>query len=66
MALFQFNVVTGILIAFLSNYLLFGITEEAWRWMLGIQAVPSLFFFMAEIFPDKVREQGQTLGSFIH
>ena len=44
-ALFQFNVVSGILIAFVSNYLLFGISDEAWRWMLGVQAFPSLLFF---------------------
>jgi len=44
-ALFQFNIVSGILIAFLSNYLLFGVGEESWRWMLGVQAIPSLFFF---------------------
>src|SRR5688572_9206022 len=41
-ALFQFNVVSGILIAFISNYLLFGVGEDAWRWMLGVQAFPSL------------------------
>lgn len=45
-ALFQFNVVSGILIAFVSNYLLFGIGEDAWRWMLGVQALPSLLFFI--------------------
>jgi sugar porter (SP) family MFS transporter len=45
-ALFQFNVVSGILIAFVSNYLLFGVGEEAWRWMLGIQAFPALLFFI--------------------
>jgi sugar porter (SP) family MFS transporter len=44
-ALFQFNVVSGILIAFVSNYLLFGIGEEAWRWMLGVQAFPAFLFF---------------------
>ncbi len=44
-ALFQFNVVSGILIAFISNYLLNGISEESWRWMLGVQAIPSLLFF---------------------
>ncbi|MFZ6010050.1 MAG: MFS transporter, partial [Bacteroidota bacterium] len=41
-ALFQFNVVSGILIAFLSNYFLYGFSDDAWRWMLGIQAIPSL------------------------
>lgn len=49
-ALFQFNIVSGILIAFLSNYLLFGVSDEAWRWMLGVQAVPSLIFFVMVFF----------------
>lgn len=44
-ALFQFNVVSGILIAFVSNYFLFGVSDEAWRWMLGVQALPSFIFF---------------------
>jgi sugar porter (SP) family MFS transporter len=44
-ALFQFNIVSGILIAFISNYLLFGVGDEAWRWMLGVQAFPALLFF---------------------
>ena len=44
-ALFQFNVVSGILIAFVSNYLLFGIGEDSWRWMLGVQAFPAFVFF---------------------
>jgi sugar porter (SP) family MFS transporter len=45
-ALFQFNIVSGILIAFVSNYLLFGFSDDAWRWMLGVQAFPSLLFFV--------------------
>jgi sugar porter (SP) family MFS transporter len=48
-ALFQFNVVCGILVAFLSNYLLFDVGESAWRWMLGVQAIPS-FAFLALVF----------------
>jgi sugar porter (SP) family MFS transporter len=44
-ALFQFNIVLGILIAFVSNYLLFGISDEAWRWMLAVQAIPSALYF---------------------
>ena len=44
-ALFQFNIVSGILLAFVSNYLLNGISEESWRWMLGVQAIPSLLYF---------------------
>lgn len=55
-ALFQFNVVSGILLAFLSNYLLFGISEDSWRWMLGVQAIPSLIFFvMVFMVPESPR-----------
>lgn len=45
--MFQFNIVFGILIAFLSNYLLSFIGEHAWRWMLGVMAVPSLIYTVA-------------------
>lgn len=42
---FQLNVVSGILIAYLSNYLLQGVGgANDWRWMLGIVAAPSLLF----------------------
>jgi len=44
--LFQFNVVLGILISYLSNFLLSEIGEASWRWMLGVQAVPSLIFLV--------------------
>jgi SP family arabinose:H+ symporter-like MFS transporter len=46
-ALFQFNIVFGILMAYLSNYLLENAGDEAWRWMLGVQAFPSLLFLLA-------------------
>ena len=46
-ALFQFNVVLGILIAYLSNYVLQDLGDNAWRWMLGVQAAPSLLFLIA-------------------
>jgi SP family arabinose:H+ symporter-like MFS transporter len=42
--LFQFNIVFGIIIAFLSNALLAGIGENAWRWMLGVLAFPSVLY----------------------
>jgi MFS family permease len=42
--MFQFNIVFGILVAFLSNYLLQKTGEGSWRWMLGIMAVPSLIY----------------------
>lgn len=43
-ALYQFNIVFGILIAFLSNYMLSGIGDHAWRWMLGVQTIPALVY----------------------
>jgi len=42
--MFQFNIVFGILVAFLSNALLAGLGENAWRWMLGVVAVPAMIY----------------------
>lgn len=42
--MFQFNIVFGILVAFLSNWLLKGLGEHAWRWMLGVEAFPAALF----------------------
>ncbi|HWW03372.1 MAG TPA: sugar porter family MFS transporter [Candidatus Acidoferrum sp.] len=42
--MFQFNIVFGILVAFASNFLLRGIGENAWRWMLGVAAFPSIAY----------------------
>jgi sugar porter (SP) family MFS transporter len=44
--LFQFNVVLGILISYLSNYLIGQGGDTSWRWMLGVQAFPSLIFII--------------------
>ncbi|HEX3024230.1 MAG TPA: sugar porter family MFS transporter [Chitinophagaceae bacterium] len=44
-AMYQFNIVFGILIAFLSNYFLQGVGgTNDWRWMLGVMAIPSLLY----------------------
>ncbi len=43
-SLYQFNIVLGILMAFLSNYLLRDAGENAWRWMIGIMAFPAFFY----------------------
>lgn len=44
-ALYQFNLVLGILIAFISNYLLQGFGgSNDWRWMLGVEAVPAILY----------------------
>lgn len=42
--MFQFNIVFGILAAYASNALLAGIGENAWRWMLGVEAIPALIY----------------------
>ncbi len=46
-AMYQFNIVFGILIAFLSNYLIGQfLGEQGWRWMLGIEALPAIIYTM--------------------
>jgi MFS transporter, SP family, arabinose:H+ symporter len=42
--MFQFNIVFGIMIAYLSNALWSGLGANAWRWMIGVAAVPSLIY----------------------
>lgn len=42
--LYQFNLVFAILIAFVSNALLSDIGDNAWRWMLGVEAIPALLY----------------------
>jgi sugar porter (SP) family MFS transporter len=44
-AMYQFNIVFGILVAFVSNYFLNGVCgTHDWRWMLGVMAIPSLIY----------------------
>lgn len=43
-ALYQFNIVFGILLAFISNYLLRGVGTEPWRWMIGAEAFPAFIY----------------------
>jgi len=44
-AMYQFNIVFGILVAFISNYLLQGVGgANDWRWMLGVLAIPSIIY----------------------
>ncbi len=42
--MFQFNIVFGILVAFVSNAALGGVGENAWRWMLGVEAIPAIIY----------------------
>ena len=55
-ALFQFNVIFGILMAYVSNYLLRSVGEEPWRWMLGIEGAPAfLYFVLLFLIPESPR-----------
>ncbi len=45
-ALYQFQIVLGILLAYLSNYLLAEFAGLDWRWMLGAEAVPALLYLL--------------------
>ena len=45
-ALFQTMIVTGILVAFLSNWLLAGTGDQDWRYMLGVVAIPSFAYLL--------------------
>ena len=51
--LYQFNIVFGILTAFFSNYLLNDIGENAWRWMVGIEALPSIIYTLLVLMVPK-------------
>ena len=42
--LYQFSLVLGILLAFVSNYLLSGTGVNDWRWMMGVEAFPAIFY----------------------
>ena len=57
-AMFQFNIVLGIVISYFSNYLI-GLSSSgdvSWRWMLGVQAFPSLLFFvLLQFVPESPR-----------
>lgn len=43
----QLNIVLGISVAYFSNYFMKDIEGESWRWMLGVEAIPALIYFLA-------------------
>jgi MFS family permease len=43
----QLNIVIGISVAYFSNYFLINYGSESWRWMLGVEAIPALIYFIA-------------------
>ncbi|MEM9024021.1 MAG: sugar porter family MFS transporter [Bacteroidota bacterium] len=46
-ALYQLSIVAGILVAFLSNYLLRNVGTAPWRWMVGVEALPAFLYCIA-------------------
>ena len=58
-AIQQFNIVLGCLLALLSNYLISQTIPDAdnnWRWMLGVVAVPAaIFFALLFVIPESPR-----------
>lgn len=55
--LFQLAIVTGILVAYLSNAIVGSVAgEAAWRWKLGVTAAPALVFLLLLLrIPDSPR-----------
>lgn len=77
-ALTQFNIVFGIMLAYFSNYIInsLNLGDVTWRWMFGVEAFPALIFFLllflnprsprwliSKNFVDEAREVIQKLGS---
>ena len=53
---FQLNIVAGIFVAYITNFLFAGIGDEAWRWMLGIMVIPAgLFALLVRTIPESPR-----------
>ena len=42
----QFTIVLGISVAYFSNYFLLDFGENNWRWMLGVEAIPAVLYFL--------------------
>lgn len=53
---FQLNIVTGICIAFLTNYAFISFGDNSWRWMLGVMVIPAvLFWILLRFIPESPR-----------
>jgi sugar porter (SP) family MFS transporter len=52
----QLMIVIGISASFFSNYVLLGVGEHNWRWMLGVQTIPAVLYFTLLLFvPESPR-----------
>lgn len=52
-SMYQFNIVLGILMAYLSNFLFSSIEHESWRWMIGVEAFPAFIYTILAFFIPK-------------
>jgi sugar porter (SP) family MFS transporter len=53
---FQLNIVFGIFVAYITNFLFAGIGEDSWRWMLGVMVIPAgLFALLVRTIPESPR-----------
>ncbi|REE80766.1 sugar porter (SP) family MFS transporter [Lutibacter oceani] len=60
----QLNIVLGISVAYFSNYFLKDIEGESWRWMLGVEAIPAIIYFLSLfLVPRSPRWLIQKLGN---
>jgi SP family arabinose:H+ symporter-like MFS transporter len=52
----QLMIVIGISASYFSNYVLLGVAEHNWRWMLGVQTIPAtLYFVLLLLVPESPR-----------
>lgn len=55
-ASFQLMIVTGIFVAYLTNFFFIDFGDAAWRWMLGIMIIPALLFLiLLQFVPESPR-----------
>jgi sugar porter (SP) family MFS transporter len=53
---FQLNIVLGIFVAYITNYVFAGSGEDSWRWMLGVMMVPAaIFAILVRTIPESPR-----------
>ncbi len=53
---FQLNIVLGIFVAYITNFLFAGLGDNAWRWMLGIMVIPAgAFALLVRTIPESPR-----------
>ncbi|MEO6721089.1 MAG: sugar porter family MFS transporter [Ferruginibacter sp.] len=53
---FQLNIVLGIFVAYITNFLFAGIGEDSWRWMLGVMVIPAgIFALLIRQIPESPR-----------